>query len=55
MIITVRRLDDHPKTLEDLGKQLSISKERVRQLEARAIRKMRHHLLHNIQDIKEML
>lgn len=55
MIITVRRLVDHPTTLEDVGKQLKISKERVRQLEVRAIRKMRHHLLHNIQDVKEML
>lgn len=55
MIITVRRLAEHPTTLEDIGKQLKISKERVRQLEVRAIRKMRHHLLHNIQDLKEML
>ncbi|MCE3230254.1 MAG: polymerase sigma 70 [Alphaproteobacteria bacterium] len=55
MIITVRRLADHPTTLEDIGKRLKISKERVRQLEVRAIRKMRHHLLHNIQDLKEML
>jgi RNA polymerase sigma-32 factor len=55
MIITVRRLADHPTTLEDIGKQLKISKERVRQLEVRAIRKMRHHLLHNIQDLREML
>ena len=55
MIITVRRLADHPTTLEDVGKKLKISKERVRQLEVRAIRKMRHHLLHNIQDLKEML
>jgi RNA polymerase sigma-32 factor len=55
MIITVRRLADQPTTLEDVGKQLKISKERVRQLEVRAIRKMRHHLLHNIQDLKEMI
>lgn len=55
MIITVRRLADHPTTLEDIGKHLNISKERVRQLEVRAIRKMRLHLLHNIQDFKEIL
>lgn len=55
MIITARRLTDHPPTLEDIGKELKISKERVRQLEVRAIRKMRYHLLHNIQDVKEML
>ena len=55
MIITIRRLADNPTTLEDIGKQLKISKERVRQIEIRAIRKMRHHLLHNIHDLKEML
>jgi RNA polymerase sigma-32 factor len=55
MIIRVRRLADNPVTLEALGKKLKISKERVRQLEARAIRKMRFHLLHNGQDMKEML
>ena len=55
MIITVRRLKEDPSTLEKVGQKLHISKERVRQLEARAIRKMRHHLLHNIQDVKEML
>jgi RNA polymerase sigma-32 factor len=55
MIITVRRLAEQPATLEDLGRQLKISKERVRQIEVRAIRKMRHHLLHNIHDLKEMI
>lgn len=55
MIITVRRLADNPTTLEAVGKKLRISKERVRQLEARAIRKMRYHLLHNIQNLKETL
>lgn len=53
MIIMIRRLNDQPITLEDIGKKLKISKERVRQLEVRAIRKMRHHLLHHIQELKE--
>ncbi|MBX9805169.1 MAG: RNA polymerase factor sigma-32, partial [Alphaproteobacteria bacterium] len=52
---TVWRLAEQPATLEDLGRQLKISKERVRQIEVRAIRKMRHHLLHNIHDLKEMI
>jgi RNA polymerase sigma-32 factor len=54
IIISARRLAEEPTTLETVGKKLHISKERVRQLEARAIRKMRYHLMHNIQDVKEM-
>ncbi len=54
-IIFARRLSDTPTTLENLGKKMNISKERVRQLEARAIRKMRFHLMKNIHDLKEML
>lgn len=34
---------------------MKISKERVRQLEARAIRKMRYHLLLSFQDFKGLL
>jgi RNA polymerase sigma-32 factor len=54
-IIIARRLSDTPITLEALGKSMNISKERVRQLEARALRKMRHHLLRHIHDVKEIL
>jgi RNA polymerase sigma-32 factor len=44
MIITARKLSDTPETLESLGEKLALSKERVRQLEAQALRKMRNHL-----------
>lgn len=54
-IIYHRHLNDPPTTLEAIGKSLNISKERVRQLEARALRKMRQHLTDNIHDIKEFL
>lgn len=54
-IIKARRLSDSPPTLEGLGKKMKISKERVRQLEARAIRKLRYHLLQNMQDARELL
>jgi RNA polymerase sigma-32 factor len=54
-IILARRLTDNPITLEALGKNMNISKERVRQLEARALRKMRHHLTRHIHDVKEVL
>lgn len=43
-IIRDRHLTYDTKTLEDLGKQLGVSKERVRQLESRAIEKLRSNL-----------
>ena len=47
MIIEARKLADVPETLESLGEKLSLSKERVRQLEAQALRKMRSRLESN--------
>ncbi|MEL6337749.1 MAG: RNA polymerase factor sigma-32 [Pseudomonadota bacterium] len=44
MIIAARKLADQPETLESLGNKLGLSKERVRQLEAQALRKMRVRL-----------
>ena len=44
MIIAARKLADTPETLESLGTKLRLSKERVRQLEAQALRKMRTRL-----------
>jgi RNA polymerase sigma-32 factor len=44
MIIRARKLADEPETLESLGFKLKLSKERVRQLEAQALRKMRQRL-----------
>ena len=43
-IIRQRMLVDSPDTLEALGGELGLSKERVRQLEAQALRKMRSEL-----------
>lgn len=54
-IIQERRLNENPMTLDDLGKHMQISKERVRQLEARAIRKMRVHLVSTLQDVKDFM
>lgn len=54
-IIISRHLSEFPLTLEALGQLMNVSKERIRQLEARALRKMRHHLVKNIHDVKEIL
>lgn len=34
--------DGHPKTLEEVGKQMGVTRERIRQIEAKALRKLRH-------------
>ena len=41
-------LDEHqaPQTLEQIGRRFGVSKERIRQLETRAIRRLRHGLRH---------
>lgn len=43
-IVRERKLRDEPRTLESLGEELGLSKERVRQLEAAAFAKMRKSL-----------
>ena len=43
-IVQERKLRDKPRTLESLGNELNLSKERVRQLEAAAFAKMRKML-----------
>lgn len=55
-IISKRRLTESPQTLESIGRDLKITKERVRQLEVRALRKMRYHFLKtNIHQMLESL
>jgi RNA polymerase sigma-32 factor len=49
-IIRERRLDEDGATLEALGDKLGISKERVRQIESRAMEKLRHALEENQAD-----
>ncbi len=54
-IILQRRLNHTPETLENIGKTLGITKERVRQLEVRAIRKMKHYFLDMYSEVKQSL
>jgi RNA polymerase sigma-32 factor len=44
-IIQARRLTDEPRTLEALGEELGVSKERVRQVEHAALAKLRQAIL----------
>lgn len=55
VIIRERRLRDDGRTLEELGVKLGISKERVRQIEHRALTKLRHALLKRLKDPAEAM
>ena len=50
-IIQERKLKEPARTLESLGKELGLSKERVRQLEAASFEKMRNRLLSENRDV----
>jgi len=54
-IVRERKLRDQPRTLESLGDELSLSKERVRQLEAAAFGKMRKSLERQSQEVYHFL
>jgi RNA polymerase sigma-32 factor len=44
-IIVERRLKDDPSTLEELSHRYAVSRERIRQIEVRALEKLRHAML----------
>jgi RNA polymerase sigma-32 factor len=54
-IVRERKLIESPRTLESLGTELSLSKERVRQLEAAAFGKMRKYLEKNAGEVRNFL
>jgi len=54
-IVMARKLRSPPRTLEDLGRELSLSKERVRQLEAAAFVKMRKTLDRRSGEVRNLL
>lgn len=54
-IVKERKLRDRPRTLESLGTELGLSKERVRQLEAAAFLKMRKNLETQSREVHSLL
>lgn len=54
-IIQERRLREEGATLEELGRELGVSKERVRQLEHRALQKLRQSMLKRVEDVEDLL
>ncbi|MDW3117862.1 RNA polymerase factor sigma-32 [Roseovarius pacificus] len=54
-IVHERKLREGPRTLESLGQELNLSKERVRQLEAAAFQKMRKHLERHGDEVQNLL
>lgn len=54
-IIQERRLREEGATLEELGRELGVSKERVRQLEHRAMLKLRQSMLKRVEGYEDLL
>lgn len=52
-ILEHRLLTDDPVTLREIGEKYHVTRERVRQLEARLLQKLRTHLSNNIADFSE--
>ena len=50
--------DGYPRTLEEVGRQFRVTRERIRQIEAKALRKMRHptriRQLHGFLEVQEV-
>ena len=55
LIIRERKMRENPRTLESLGVELGLSKERVRQVEAAAFAKMRKFLEANVKEVQHFL
>ena len=49
-ILTARRLADPPKTLEELSQDYDVSRERIRQIEARAFEKLKKAMMAKAQE-----
>jgi len=51
-LVDERVLADEPKTLAELGEELGVSRERIRQLEARIVNRLREYLKANLVDFE---
>jgi RNA polymerase sigma-32 factor len=54
VIFTKRLLAEEPLTLQEIGDQYGISRERVRQLESRLKKKLKDYLLQELKDFKDL-
>ncbi|MCC5987581.1 MAG: RNA polymerase factor sigma-32 [Pararhodobacter sp.] len=54
-IVAERKLREEPRTLESLGEELGLSKERIRQIEAAAFAKMRRSLESQSREVYQLL
>jgi RNA polymerase sigma-32 factor len=54
-IVAERKLREEPRTLESLGEELRLSKERVRQLEVAAFGKMRKSLMAQSREVQQLV
>ena len=55
LIVRERAIREDTRTLESLGKELSLSKERIRQIEAAAFQKLRKYLHNNMAEVAHYL
>ena len=55
MILQARLLTDEPKTLQTIADEFGISRERVRQIEANLLKKLRRQLEKDLPDIQDFL
>jgi RNA polymerase sigma-32 factor len=54
VIFAKRLLAEEPLTLQEIGDQYGISRERVRQLESRIKKKLKEYLLRELRDLKDL-
>ena len=54
VIFSKRLLAEEPLTLQEIGDQYGISRERVRQLESRIKKKLKEYLLRELKDLKDL-
>ena len=54
-IVKARRLTEESATLEELGRELGVSKERVRQLEGRALSKLKSAMLRRVETSDDLI